>query len=578
MTLVVRPFALPLILATALALIPGCGRDEEADFTYGVRDEHIFLDPQKISWVTDSRVADCLFEPLLDYSAADLTLEPAAAESWELSDDARTYTFHLRPEARWSNGDPVRASDFVFAWKRAIVPDFAADYTQLMFCIQGAREFFDWRTAQLQDFAARGQSADAAWDEAQRKFRESVGLSAPDDHTLVVTLQRPIAYFLDLCAFVTFMPVHETSVRPTVGLNRQTGMLTRDDNYWTDPKRLVSNGPYRLARRRFKRDLLLVANEHYWNREAMGNGSIQERIIHEPQSALLAYENGTVHWLPDLPTASPVAADLVKEKRADVHLQQMAGVYFYNFNCRRTLVDGTANPLADPRVRRALAMAIDRDTIVQKVTRLNQPVVRSFVPPDAVPGYDPPTETGPGFDPEAAAGLLAEAGYPGGRGLGGLSILYNSGFGHESIAQAIKRMWEQHIGVFVTLEGIEVKAFSQRLKTQDYTICRASWFGDYRDPTTWLEKMMTGNGNNDCAYSNPDYDALLHRAATQTDPAERFSTLREAEALMLADSPMAMIFQYIALHVYDPGIVQGLHNNAWNRWRLEFVKVGEGGP
>jgi len=278
--------------------------------------------------------------------------------------------------------------------------------------------------------------------------------------------------------------------------------------------------------------------------------------------------------LPELPSTSSLAADLVAQNRRDVHATSMAGMYFYDFNCNPKLANGKPNPLADPRVRQALSMGIDRQAIVAKVTRLNQPIARTFVPVDAVKGYNPPVEAGIGFDPKRGKQLLAEAGYHDGAALKGLSILYNTGHGHEQIAQAIKRMWKQHLGVSVPLEGIEGKVFATRLKSQQYSICRASWFGDYRDPTTWLGKMVTEDGNNDCAYSSSEYDKLLTRAATELDVQKRFAILREAEAIMLQDSPMAMIYQYVNVYVYDPDKVRGLHPNPWSIWRLEQVTVG----
>jgi len=250
----------------------------------------------------------------------------------------------------------------------------------------------------------------------------------------------------------------------------------------------------------------------------------------------------------------------------------MAGTYFYNFNCSATLNDGQVNPFADARVRRAFAMTIDRQMIVQQITGMNQPIARSFIPPGVMANYTPPTKSGVGFDPKQAQQLLVDAGYPEGRGLDGLSILYNTGSGHEFIAQAIKNMWKQHLGVSVSLEGVEVKAFAQRMKSQDYTICRASWFGDYPDPTTFLDKMKTSDGNNDCAWSDARYDALLKQAQTQVGPT-RLHTLEQAEALLLEQQPMALIFQYKNLYLWKPDQVLGLESNAWGRWRFEAVQL-----
>jgi len=551
-----------------------------ADFVFVNGDEHVTLDPQKISWVSDGRVAQGLYETLAVYQLPSLELEPGAAASWSVSDDQLTYTFTLRQDGKWSNGDPVTADDFVYAWRRAMLPDTAADYTKLMYTIKGAKDFYNWRAQALTDHAAASHddaqaAADQLWEETLNRFDETVALIAVDDRTLEVTLERPTPYFLELCAFVTFSPVHRASHEARSRIDAASGRVVEDTTYWNQPEELVTNGAYTLAERTFKQGLRLEANPEYHAADQVKSKTIAERIIPTPQTALLAFDNGEVDWVPSLPSSGSLVSDLAKSERDDVNQVPMAGVYFYNFNCNPRLNDGRDNPLADPRVRRAFSMAVDRQTIVDQVTRLGQPVTKTYVPGDAVAGYDPPEQAGISHDVEAARALLAEAGYPGGNGLDGLSILYNTGSGHEDIAQAIARIWQQTLGVTITLEGVEVKTFSDRLKSHDYTIARASWFGDYRDPTTWLEKMRTGDGNNDCGYSNPEYDALLDRAAATLDQDERFAILRDAEAVLLRDSPMLMLYQYVLIHLADPAKVSGLHLNGWNHTRLEQIEVAE---
>ena len=251
----------------------------------------------------------------------------------------------------------------------------------------------------------------------------------------------------------------------------------------------------------------------------------------------------------------------------------MAGTYFYNFNCLPELPSGEPNPLSDVRVRQALSLAIDRQTLVSRVTRLNQPIADTFIPPAALPSYQPPVSEGVRLNLEKAKQLLADAGYPGGQGLTGLSITYNTGQGHDIIAQAIKNMWQTQLGVVVTLEGLETKNFSDRLKSKNYTIARASWFGDYPDPTTWLQKMATGDGNNDCGWSNAQYDALLAQAQHELDPAKRMALLSDAEAILVREQPMALLFHYVSIYLWDPAHVQGLTANPWGRWRFEQVQV-----
>jgi oligopeptide transport system substrate-binding protein len=581
-----RHLSCVLLTVTALGFAGGCdGGLPEADLVFISGSEHNLLDPQRMSWSHDIRLAHCLYDTLVNFDFNDYSIHPATAERWEISDDGLTYTFHIRSDAKWSNGDAVTADDFIYAWRRAMLPDLAADYTQLLFHIKGARSFYDWRTEHLGEYArikkqvkgttSAGDAAKDMWQLTEDKFLEMVGLSAPDDKTLVVKLERPVAYFLQLVAFSTYMPAHQKSVEAITQVNSITGALTVDSSYFSSP---ITNGPYRIVERRFQRYILLAANDNYWNRTAMKNSSIREDIITHPQTALASYNAGQADFLPDLPSAGDMAANLAAQQREDVHLQMMAGTYFYNFNCLEALPDGTNNPLADRRVRRALAMAIDRKVIVERVTQLHQPIARSYVPVGAISTYQPPVEDGITFDLERAQQLLAEAGYPGGKGLDGLSILYNTGHDHERIAQVIQNMWQKHLGVVVTLEGIEGKAFSTRLKQQNYTIARASWFGDYHDPTTFLEKMTTHDGNNDCRWSNEKFDNLLTQAGEQSDPAARIAILQQAESILLDDAPMALIYQYVNIYLYDPERVRGLRPNGWHRWRLEQAQIVKSSP
>jgi oligopeptide transport system substrate-binding protein len=569
------------LIAVSLLVLAGCGDNTpEADFTYISGEAHNTLDPQRMSWMHDIRLADQLFEPLVYYDFQTGEVQPATATEWEVTDDGRQYTFHLREEARWSNGDPVTAQDYIYGWRRAMLPDLASDYTKLMFRIEGAEAFYEWRADQLAEFGQASENegagpateAERLWDEAREQFRQQVGLEAVDEKTLRVTLASPTPYFLELVAFTTFAPVHRESVEAATTLNHDTGQLQMAGGYWTDPDRLVTNGPYRLAQRQFKQYALLEAHQHYWNHQNVRSQRVLERIIGDAQNALLTYENGGADWYPDLPTASPIAADVLQQNRDDLHAQPMAGTYFYTFNCRQTLPDGGENPLTAPEVRRAFAMAIDRQQIVDRVTQLNQPIARSYIPVDALPDYEPPVEAGVTFDPERARSLLAEAGHENGQGLDGLTILYNTGSGHEKIAQAVQQMWQQHLNVNVSLEGVQGKTFADRLSNGQFAIARASWFGDYPDPTTWLDKLTSDDGNNDGGWSDEKYDAFIEQAAQQTGKARR-QTLRGAEARLLRKQPLALIFQYKSLFFYRPDQVSGLEPTGWHRWQLEKVNV-----
>ncbi|MCC7407108.1 MAG: peptide ABC transporter substrate-binding protein [Phycisphaeraceae bacterium] len=574
-----------LLLAALLLPLPACDdRSPSAAPTgpllrFVSSADHHHLDPQRMSWMHDIRIADCLFDPLVRLSTPDLTLQPATARHWTISPDGRTYRFTLRTDARWSNGDLVTAHDFLAAWRRAMLPDTAADYTQLFWLIRGARDFFHWRSRQLADYAQSPgphdvQTAERLYREALAHFDATVGLHALDDHTLEVQLDNPTAYFLELCTFASFLPNHHPSLEKLLQFDPATGRV-EPDVAWVQPRNLISNGPYTLARWRPKRDLLLLPNPNYYARDQLRNAGILERVAGNEQIALLWYQRREVDWLPDIPTAKPVVLHLLQGDRPDTHLVPAAGTYFYSFNCLPTLPDGTPNPLHDPRLRRALSLTIDRQTIVQKVTRLGdrQPIARTFIPPGAMPGYSPPSEAGAAFDPDAARRLLAQAGYPDASSLKNLSIIYNTGAGHENIAQQIAAAWRQHLGLNVKLEAMESKVFSERVKSHNFTICRSSWFGDYRDPTTFLDKMISDNGNNDTAYNNPAYDAILAAAARQPNPRYRLELLQEAESMMLGESPIAPIYHYVRFELFDPGHVLNLSPNPWARYRLELVEL-----
>ena len=531
------------------------------------------LDPQLTSWMVDFRIIEGLFEPLLRVDPATLELEPAAAEAMpEVSDDGLTYTFTIRDDARWSNGDPVTASDYAYGWKRALLPDLAADYVALFFCIEGAQDFYNQRAEQLSTFESNKKPAGDLWDQTQQRFADTVGIEATGDRTLRVTLREPTAYFNELVAFAAFSPVHEASADPHLQLNDNSGAVTMDPGYFRDPGTLIANGPYVLGSWQPRQQLVLEQNPHWWNRAAMKNSQVVMEVADNPGTALTRYERGEVDWYPDLPTNAQVAADLVAAGRDDVHTGPAAGTYFYVFNCLPE-IDGKPNPLADPRVRRALSLAVDRRHLVDNVTRLGQPVARSFVPPTAIPAYQPPVEAGVGHDPDEARRLLAEAGYPDGRGITGLTLLYNNEGGHQDSAEAIKNAWRQTLGVNVTLEPIERIQFSDRLRNQSFTIARAGWFGDYRDPTTFLDKFQSANGNNDGKYHNPEYDRLLDEARTILDPDRRMAKLAEAEALLLAEQPLMPLYHYTNLELFDLERVTGIHVNPWNVRRLETIEA-----
>ncbi|MFI4860087.1 MAG: peptide ABC transporter substrate-binding protein [Phycisphaerales bacterium JB063] len=569
-------------------------------FTYADVTGPTSLDPNKTSASVDFRLLKCLYQTLLVYEFGGEGLEPGVATAIpEPTNDGKTYTFTLREEARWSDGQPVTAHDFVYAWRRALLPDTGSDYAALLFKIEGGEDFFNWRMGLLDfeslsnkeniapekraallerfpDLEAHSKlSAEEKWALTVKTFDEIVAIKALDDYTLEVTLEVPTAFFVELCAFPTFSPVPEHVVEQYTEIADEVGTLRTDSTYWSNTKALVTNGPYTLSLYKLKSRLVMDQNEHYWNRDAMGNLRIVLEIVEDETLAVLLFKDGQVDWIPTIAQLE-LRSKLVVSGYEHAHVVPNAGTYYYQYNCREE-VNGLPNPLADRRVRQALSMCINREAIVQNVTRNNEPVSVTFVPAGQIPGYDAPVEAGLSYDPKRAAELLAEAGYPNGEGIPPIDLLVNSvgssGGPHVDVGLVIKKAWQEELGIdAVNIRQPTFQVYLEESKQGNFMARRAGWFGDYRDPTTWLDMLQSGDSNNDAKYSSAEYDGLLAAAAQEIDPQRRLDILREAEALLLQDAAVCPIYNYTTLMIYDAGQVD-IGTNAWNNLRLDLVRI-----
>lgn len=550
---------LPLLLLIALSAAAFFWRapDRPAELTTVNSVSVRTLDPQRMSWSHDIRLGYALFEGLLTYDAPTMRLLPGVAESFDLSDDHLTYTFHLRRDARWSNGDPVTADDFRFAWRVGLMPENAADYTDFFMHLRGASAFAQWATDSLKSLAGepvsqRLSGARQRLADSVTRFDKLVAVAAPDPYTLVVTLDHPVAYFEHLVAFPTLFPLHQGTINQNTHIDPDIGAANRSPQ-WTKAGHWVGNGPFTLQQWRFKQDLYLVRNENYWNAAAVKLRTLRIVNIENHNTAFLAYQTGAVNLLLD---ASPlnVAPELLDQaaagERRDVHSSDWFGTYYYIFNCRPTLADGSPNPFADPRVRRALALCIDKQALVTHVTRLRQTVAHSLIPPGTLAGYTSPE--GLGYDPAKARELLADTKLP------EIELLYNTGGGHENIAQAVAQMWSRDLGLHVAAKGLEIKVFADRVRNGDFMIARKSWIGDYPDPTTFLDLFTTGGSNNDPHFSDTQYDSFLQQAAVTLDPAARLTLLRSAEQRLLDLQPLIPIYHYKIIYLYDSAKIRGV--------------------
>jgi len=619
---VLRVAAVIALLAfLAVAAVVSDRPEPPADFTYTSGNEATAVDPQKLSWIPDMRVARLLFEGLvrLDVFSWGYDPIPGVAERWHVSPDGLHYSFYLRPDARWSDGAPVTAHDFVYAWRRALLPDTASDYTGQFFLVRGGEEFFHWRAHALEQFSAQDgtrQDARNLWRDTLQQFDRTVGVRAEGDLMFHVELAEPVPYFLDLCALPVFYPVPQHVVERFQTLD-DTGAV-RIDPAWTKPPRIVGNGPFVMTRWRFKRGMYLEANPEYWNNDALAIRSISIPSIADPNGQVLAFETGAIDWSSDVYV--PYRGDMLAQKwefydehrelvsrlraegwdqfeidrrlpddpRKNIHAIPTFGTYWYNFNCLERLPNGRDNPLADPRVRRALAMAIDKRELVEEIMRLGNPVARTIVPPGAIAGYESPSglecvsdavdEAGRESILERARGLLAEAGWPDPSRMPAIEILFNKDSGHDLIAQAVAKHWRQSLGVAVTLSQKELKVYREDMKNADYMVTRAGWYGDYGDPTTFLDVNRTGDGNNDRKYSNPVYDNLLAQARNERDREKRMALLSEAERIIMEeDLPMVPLFHYVTLYTFDADEISGLNPHPRTEQDLFYIDVlGDG--
>jgi len=518
------PFKLPTFAADEP--LPGPPTLPLADrqvLTFTNHAEPQSLDPALMTGVPELTIAMGLFEGLSGFHPRTLQPVPAAAERWAISPDGRTYTFHLR-KARWSNGAVVTASDFAYAWRRALKPQTAAEYAYMLFCIEGAR----------------------AYNAGEHGNDDAIGIRVIDDLTLEVRLEHPLAYFLELTAFATYYPIHPETFK-------------QHGDRWTRPEHMVSNGPFTLAAWRQQQDVVLKKNPHYWDADRVRLDEIRVLPIDDAETALKQYRNGEALWVRSIPAAKAAAAESLPGFRYAPEY----GTYFYRFNVTRP-------PLDDPRVRKALALAIDRDSICRYLLRGGQRPARSFVPP-ILPPYEP--VQGPAYGPERARELLAEAGFPGGKGLRKLRILYNTSESHKLIAEAVQHMWRTELGVRIELLNQEWKVYLDSMSHLEYDVARSSWIGDYGDPNTFLDMFVTGGGNNRTGWSHPRYDALIAQAAREPDPARRRQLLQHAERILIADEmPIVPIYFYVNTYLVHPTVL-GVSDNARNVHPFQYIAI-----
>lgn len=508
-------FRIPfLCLSTALITACGVSRDR-ADLVFINSAEVETLDPAMITDQVSMRLSEALFEGLFRGNAEGKA-EPGCAERWDISPDKLRYTFYLRPGIKWSNGEPVTAHDFVRSWERVLNPNTAADYAAQLYPLRNAK----------------------AYNEGTLKDFSEVGVKAIDDRTLETTLEHPIPYWIDLCAFLTLSPVH----LPT---------LEKHKDSWIKPGNLVGNGPYLIESWKIDDHIRLKKNPAYWDAENVKMETVDVLPITEANTALNYFLTGQADLMMD---KGMVPVSLIpKLKEQDYfHTGPFLGTWFVRINV-------TKAPFKDPRVRQALALSIDKKLIVEKITQLGETPAFSLTPPGAGENYQPPS--GLDFNPERARELLAEAGYPNGRGFPRIEYLHLPLAIERNIAVELQAMWRQHLGITVNLVKQEQKIWLASMRELSYDMCRSSWVGDYNDPNTFIEMFTTGNGNNRTGWSNSRYDELIPAAAREADNKRRYGIFQQAETLLIKEeAPIIPVYHYVGVQ-FRRDALQGVQAN-----------------
>ncbi|MBC8355398.1 MAG: peptide ABC transporter substrate-binding protein [Planctomycetes bacterium] len=653
------PYVALVVLMSALVWAVSFGTLPPADFSFHNGDEIKTVDPSKATGQPEHRVMTSLFEGLyrewpLGYELDEegnvlnapepdengnypLDAAPGVAESVDISEDGRVYTFHIREAAKWSDGSKFTADDFVWSWRRTLHPETASQYAYQLWYLKGAKKYTTSTVTlgglievELSDRLRVGQlfprgtirrgkllgiarppepqhapdasdedkaEAESEWQERSvylveenskvvafskgestsgwsnfkvdwlagsardlpsevvnclhvlPDFEATVGVKAPDDKTLVVTLQNRTPFFLHLTTFYPLFPMNRKCIE------------THGTPAWTKPENIVSNGTYNLEFRRFRDRLRLVKNPLHWSHKQVKLETVDVFGFKSETTALNMYLTGQLDWITDAP--STVIPQLMARKERDYVPTPLLIIYFYRINVTRA-------PCDDIHVRRALNMAIDKQLICDKVTQAGQQPARSLVPP-GLPGYRSPLCEP--FDPVAAREELKKSKYanlPG--GIPKVEILYNTNENHRAIAEVIQQQWKNNLGIDAELKNSEWTTYLSSIHSQEYSIARAGWVPDYPDANTFIDMWVTGGENNETGWGNPDYDAFVKKAAEEPGLDRRLRWMEQAEEILMAELPIIPIYYYVSKGMVSPR-VKGFFPNVQDQHPLYWMRI-----
>lgn len=513
-----------LTIALSCSLLGGSALEAAAPeqvIRYNLTTEPKTLDPTRNGDLIAGYIINHCYEGLLRDRNGKLV--PGIAESWDISKDGKTYTFRLR-DTKWSDGKPLTAKDFEYSWKRVLDPEVASGYAYIFYFIKNGEARYNG-TAKPED----------------------IGVTARDEKTLVVELENPTPFFLQLVAFMAYMPV-------------RSDIVEKDPEKWAlSAKTYIGNGPY-VLKEYGAAGLVMDKNPNYWNAAAVKLPRIESSFINEASTELAAFENGDLNILENFPSAE---MPRLSKAKGFVAFPQIA-TYFYTVNTER-------KPLNDVRVRKALALAVDRKALVEKVLQgVDIPAInvvaqglldstgKDFSKTSGNFGMDPSGSA----KPEEARKLLADAGFPGGKGFPELTLLYNTSESHKQQAEAVQEMWRRELGINVKLMNQEWQVFLESRKSGNYDIARGHWWGDYADPMTFLDIFTSNSGSNWPRWKNADYDKLIAQSMLLSDK-ERDAAMYKANSIFMNDMPIVPLF-YPTDDFVIPENVKGVERALWS--------------
>ncbi len=529
-----------LALSLITLILVNCG-GSETNVTMGNRAKVLHwgngaepqeLDPHIVTGVPEHHIIMSLLEGLVAKDPNTLEPIPGVAERWAISEDGKTYTFYLNKNARWSNGDPIFAEDFIWSWQRALAPALGNQYAYMYTPIVNAEAY------------SRGEITDFS----------QVGVKALNPHTVEITLNNLTPYFLQLLDHYSMFPVHRATIE-------KHGKYDERGTQWTRAGNFIGNGAFMLKQWDLNKVIVVEKNPNYWDANTVKLNAIHFYPTENITTEERMFRSGQLHYTNEVPIEKIVT--YLEENPEQIRISPYLGTYFYRVNTNIA-------HLQDKRVRKALALSLNRKALTDNVTKAGQIPATTITPPNTL-GYTAKSDLH--FNPDKARQLLAEAGYPNGENFPVTEILYNTHDGHRVLAVAIQQMWKKELNIDITIQNQDWKVFLDSVRSGNYQIARAGWIGDYIDPNNFLDMWLSDGGNNNTGWSNIEYDQLISELAPAAkNRQQRFDYFMQAERILLDAVPIIPIYTYVSKSLVDSS-VKGLPENILDYPSYKYIDL-----